>query len=668
MGFLTPWFLAGVAAVGLPIWLHLLRKHKTTPLPFASLKFFEKRTQSSIKHRKLRYLVLFTLRTLLILLLVLAFAHPYIQQRLLPVDRSGVVTVLAIDNSMSMRASDLLAQAKQMAKSVVGALGPGQRAQVVAFGARVQAMGEVTDDHTALISGIDAIEPSDSRTSFAELSRSLRSIANSLHLPLTVHVYSDMQQSGMPANFNDLRLNADVKLEPHPLSRSTTANFTVENVVAPRRVYDAKKQRVLATVAGYNNSKSSKKVTLKLNGREVESKTVDVPEGGRASAEFLSLDVPYGRNQGEVRIESGDALPADDVFYFSVERSDPRHALFVQEPGSNAALLYFKAALEASGQSAFALDPATADQLTNVSPSKYAFVVLSDVGALPATFENQLKDYVRGGGNMLVTLGHAASGRGRVPVADLPISGASYTGGEGERFQTATQLDPSYPSIQKDNHWEDVKFYRAIRVQPLSARIVGRLGDQMPLLLDAQLGDGHILVFCSTFDNIDNDLPLHASFVPFVEQTARYMGRLDEGPPSVQVGSFAELRDSKEKGAAVDVMDPKGERVLSLEEATKAQNVQFTMAGFYDIRRPNGRNELVAVNSDRRESDLTPATPDSLQLWQNTASGTSNGAGGAVENQKPLSLWWYVMVAVLALALAESLLGNQHLSVDKEAA
>ena len=70
MGFLAPWFLAGVAAVGLPIWLHLLRKHKTTPLPFSSLMFFERRTQSSIKHRRLRYLVLFALRTLLILLLV----------------------------------------------------------------------------------------------------------------------------------------------------------------------------------------------------------------------------------------------------------------------------------------------------------------------------------------------------------------------------------------------------------------------------------------------------------------------------------------------------------------------------------------------------------------------------------------------------------------------
>src|SRR5215470_10821690 len=103
MGFLTPWFLAGAAAVGLPVWLHLLRKHKTTPLPFGSLMFFEKRTQSSIKHRRLRYLMLFALRTLLVLLLVLAFAHPFIRRQVLGGDRANEVRVVAIDNSLSMR-------------------------------------------------------------------------------------------------------------------------------------------------------------------------------------------------------------------------------------------------------------------------------------------------------------------------------------------------------------------------------------------------------------------------------------------------------------------------------------------------------------------------------------------------------------------------------------
>src|SRR5258708_17018368 len=119
MGFLTPWFLAGAAAVGLPVWLHLLRKHKTTPLPFGSLMFFEKRTQSSVKHRRLRYLLLFAARALLVLLIVLAFAHPYIRRQVLGGGRANEVTVVAIDTSMSMCDGSKLSQAKNDVSVVI---------------------------------------------------------------------------------------------------------------------------------------------------------------------------------------------------------------------------------------------------------------------------------------------------------------------------------------------------------------------------------------------------------------------------------------------------------------------------------------------------------------------------------------------------------------------
>src|SRR5512142_1773767 len=122
MGFLTPWFLAGAAAVGLPVWLHLLRKHKTTPLPFSSLMFFERRTQSSIKHRRLRYLVLLAMRAALFALLAIAFAGPYVTRKILPVSRTGEVTIFAVDNSLSMRAEGRLDSAKQMAKSAISRL------------------------------------------------------------------------------------------------------------------------------------------------------------------------------------------------------------------------------------------------------------------------------------------------------------------------------------------------------------------------------------------------------------------------------------------------------------------------------------------------------------------------------------------------------------------
>jgi hypothetical protein len=54
MGFLSPWFLGGLAAVGLPLWIHLLRQYRSTPHPFSSLMFFVRRVQSSVKHKRMR--------------------------------------------------------------------------------------------------------------------------------------------------------------------------------------------------------------------------------------------------------------------------------------------------------------------------------------------------------------------------------------------------------------------------------------------------------------------------------------------------------------------------------------------------------------------------------------------------------------------------------------
>jgi hypothetical protein len=64
---------------------------------------------------------------------------------------------------------------------------------------------------------------------------------------------------------------------------------------------------------------------------------------------------------------------------------------------------------------------------------------------------------------------------------------------------------------------------------------------------------------------------------------------------------------------------------------------------------------------------MVPA--DVLKLWENTGQTTPSGGGDSSEPTKRRNdLWWYVMIAAVALAIAESLIGNQHLSVDKEAA
>ncbi|MFN7995155.1 MAG: BatA domain-containing protein [Bryobacteraceae bacterium] len=662
MGFLVPWALAAFAAVGLPVWLHLLKKHRSTPVPFSSLMFFERRIQSSIKHRRLQYLLLLALRVAVLLFLAIAFARPFIRAHLAGTAAGGrKLTVLAIDQSFSMRQGGRLERARQEAAQAASKAGDG-KLTVLAFGSQVHVLGDSAP-------AIQTVRATDTRSSYAELARALRSIAQSANMPVEVHLFSDMQKSSLPTNFADLRLPDGVRLIVHSVADRRQGNFAVENVNAPRRVYGSGKARVQVTIAGYGTEQAARRVSLVLNGREVDSKSVTVPAGGRATAEFPTLDVPFGLNHGEIRLEPADTLPDDDHFYFSVERAAARRVLFVHNGAGERDVLYFRTALEATAESAFQLDAVTPEQAAHLAPEKYAFVVISDVSSLPAAFENSLRGYVRGGGSLLVALGRESAMGGRVPVFDAGVIDTRYFAREGDRFQTAAWLDPGYPSIQNADRWDDVKFYQAVRINAGKARVAARLGDDTPLLLEKTLGEGRVLVFTSTFDNIANDFPLHASFVPFVEHTANYLARQEEGPANYMVGSFLELRQAKEQGAAVEVLDPKGARALSLEEATRAQSMPLLMAGFYDMKRPNGHHELIAVNADRRESDLDVIPAETLALWQNTAQETRKASSGGDEAEpRPVEFWWYVLAAVLVLAIVESLLANRHLTVDKEAA
>src|SRR3954471_13251178 len=212
MGFLTPWFLAGAAAVGLPVWLHLLRQHKTTPLPFSSLMFFEKRTQSSVKHRRLKYLLLFALRVALLALLALAFANPFIHTSGAAAAGGKKLVVLAVDNSFSMRQGGRLDRAKQQAAESLSGIRGEDKGLALAFNAGTHLMNEATNDAAVLRGAIQAIQPTDARGSYAELARSLRSLAQSEKIPVEAHIFSDMQKSSWPANFADARLAEGTKL------------------------------------------------------------------------------------------------------------------------------------------------------------------------------------------------------------------------------------------------------------------------------------------------------------------------------------------------------------------------------------------------------------------------------------------------------------------------
>jgi hypothetical protein len=200
------------------------------------------------------------------------------------------------------------------------------------------------------------------------------------------------------------------------------------------------------------------------------------------------------------------------------------------------------------------------------------------------------------------------------------------------------------------------------------------LSDGTPLLLDKQIGEGHVLLLTSGLENLTNDLPLHPVFVAFVDKTARYLSGHGRISGSQLVDSFLQLRSSAApvgEVTNVEVIDPDGHRPLSLSEARTVQTFRLQRAGFYQVRFANGRDAVIGVNPDRRESDLQPIAQDVQQLW----SGNNNGnvpvkETVAVDDIKyqPINLWWYVILLALVVALAETVLASRYMGTQREEA
>ncbi|MDE3170476.1 MAG: polysaccharide deacetylase, partial [Acidobacteriota bacterium] len=527
----------------------------------------------------------------------------------------------------------------------------------------------------ALRSAVESVQPGDSRGSFGELARAIRSMAESVRTPIELHLFSDMQNDNMPASFSDLALPANVSLSLHPVVDSSAANWAVESVDAPGQVWDVKKARVQTVIAGYGAPAATRSVSLEVNGKTVATQKVQVPANGRATVTFNGLNVPYGFSRCAVRIDSSDPLSADDVDYFAVERSDPRQVLFLHDASDRRSPLYFGDALAASAESAFRMESVSAGQASSIQPSRYAFIVVSDVASLPSSFENDLARYVRAGGGVLIAVGTSMGHLPRIPLFGANVLDARYYSNGAGGFLAVGDTDPSHPSLAKAARWSDAKFYFAVKVDDSGSQVAARLTDGTPLLLDKRMGEGRILLLASGLDNVTNDFPLHPVFVPFVEQTAFYLSGSERPGGSRIVGSFLQLRIAKERAVSVEVTDPQGRRPLSLQEATSAQTYQLNEAGFYEVRLASGRQDVVGVNADRRESDLAMMSKDALSLW----SGKSGGRGASSTNAQlatsspsaprkfdARSLWWYVMLLVLLTAIVESWVANLHLGIRRE--
>src|SRR5215831_7909422 len=104
MTFLSPWLLAGAAAVSIPIALHFFYRARYRPLPWAPMKFLKEAIEQTSRRLKFQEWILLALRCLALILLALAIARPGRDSTAAGGGTQPVDAVLVFDTSYSKAA------------------------------------------------------------------------------------------------------------------------------------------------------------------------------------------------------------------------------------------------------------------------------------------------------------------------------------------------------------------------------------------------------------------------------------------------------------------------------------------------------------------------------------------------------------------------------------
>jgi hypothetical protein len=296
MNFLAPAFLAGLAAIAIPVIIHLINRERKVVVEFPSLMFLQRIPYRSVRRQKIRHLLLLVLRCVALALLVAAFARPFFERRRAGISTTGArEVVILLDRSSSMGYAGRWAKAKDAAKKVVNGLTAGDRATLVLFASDASVASEPMATPDRIVAAINAAKLSAEGTRYSSALKLASQIIASSTLPRReVVVISDFQKIGW-VNHNEIVFPQGTTVRPVDLGGATSSDVAVSQVTTDR---DSTAERDRVTVAArlINTGSAAKSIaaTLAIGGRDVQTQHVALPASGVQQVAFAPIAVPSG--------------------------------------------------------------------------------------------------------------------------------------------------------------------------------------------------------------------------------------------------------------------------------------------------------------------------------------------------------------------------------------
>jgi len=653
--FQNPMFLYALAAGAIPLIVHLLKRRQAVIVHFSTLRFLKLAQKKSSRRMRMENLLLWLLRTLLMLLLALAFALPVIRTSSFGnlMGRSARDVAIVWDVSASMEYASgqkkTWEESREILLAILKSLQKGDRVTIFLAGEEVTPLiSEPSGDLDLASAQVRAAQtrPTISRLAPA-MTAACQSLEDSGHREREVYLVTD----GQSLSWREFRSRENMSVQTagtngtdaiaagtvpsnatpaaamwNPAKWSDDYTFFIALVGPTKPVNTGVLDVDIAPRVLMENSAATASVRIGQFGEAADTTLtlfIDDKESGRlavgaTSAGSLSfLLPPLTRGVHRARIEcQPDGYPLDNTLYFLLR---VRERLPVLLAGPQDATFFVRRALNPGGDAAGGFDVLEAEPASIAVPelSKYSSVILCDAFPLPGALLLGVEQFAKSGGLVIIFPGDRAGPQDYDAATFLParVDKVEDAGDEGMHslLRLVQPQDPIFSSlkfppgavpsvsVKRNLSWKDP--------YPDAEVLLSTQGDR-PFLQGRKFGKGRVMAFSVSGDRNWSNLPLSPYFLPFLHQMVEFGAGMTPEPLytylvrdiilPVGTPGFAGLKSIRApSGAYVPV------RTVRTESGETFRIEGLPGPGVYTSILAGQETPVLAVNAKRQESDLS---------------------------------------------------------------
>jgi len=711
--FVNPLMLLGAAAASAPIIIHLLNRRRFKVVNWAAMEFLLASSRKNFRRVRLQEIILLVLRTLVLLLVALALARPFLAGAGSVLGGSQRYVVIVVDNSFSMGYADGSSrpfdEAVAAADRLLDTLNKGDVVSLIAVSDRARPLvHEPSLDIDAVRSELSRLPLSQGSTNLPDALRlALELLKESKVAQKELHLFTDNQRaawradgksgSGLAGVLREISTLADCTIVD--VGRETHENVAITEFAPVERVIGKEKPDTAFRVTVENFGEIDRDdvdVSFYVDGFRQGSASVRAPAGGKADLSFSYTFHDALPHSLSVKLKP-DRLQTDDERYLAVDVLESAKVLLVDgRPSADeyeSATGYLKTALHPRSTDAFQrstiYEPVTvqAADLDRARFSDYEIVVLADVPQVDAAVAAELEDYVRAGGALLIFLGENVDhdgynrtlfqeGRGLLPAR---LGGVRGDPRKQTFISPAVPPDTRHPllgqfSRQRASHLNTLQFYQYDMLEPPESDdvcVVFSFENGSPALVEKSFGTGTVLLFAFTANDAWTDFPRRPGYLLLMQEVASYVARDRQKGKNLLVGDeYVKMAGPEALASEVTVAAGGRDhrvRVVPNGQAARLTFSETDTAGIYGLkieREGSITQDFFAVNVDPTESDLRRIGPEELRRafpdfrFHYLAGGASRDSSLVAALRKS-EVWKHLLLAALVLMCVESILAQR---------